>query len=168
MGLIAANLIRSLEKPKAGRRDHVIPVEQFKTMCSLIRDDEFRELLTVCWETGCRPQEVLSVEARHVDATVGCWVFPVSKSKGKQQQRNVYLTDTALTITRRLMTAFPRGPLFRNTNGRPRSAAAVNRRFARLRLALGRQKIEVLGLTTPKLKRLTKAQRNDVATASAS
>ena len=109
MGLIEANPVRSLEKPKAGRRDHVITAEQFETILVLVKDEEFRDLLTVCWETGCRPQEVLSVEARHVDLEGGCWVFPVDESKGKKHQRIVYLTDTALEITRRLMAAHPAG-----------------------------------------------------------
>ena len=112
MGLIAANPIRSLEKPKAGRRDHVIAADQFQTIFALVKDAQFRDLLTVCWETGCRPQEALSVEAAHVDIEGGCWAFPVNESKGKQLQRIVYLTDTALAITRRLMAVHPHGPLF--------------------------------------------------------
>src|SRR5271157_4305890 len=67
MGLIESNPVRSLEKPKAGRRDHVISADQFRTILFLVKDAEFRDLLTVCWETGCRPQEALSVEAAHVD-----------------------------------------------------------------------------------------------------
>jgi integrase len=163
MGLIAANPIRSIEKPKPGRRDHVITAEEFGIILSLVRDEGFRDLLTACWETGCRPQEALSVEARHVDAANGCWVFPVEESKGKKHQRIVYLTDAALAITRRRMLANPRGPLFRNTDGVPWSASSLNCRFARLRLALGRMKLAELGRTPPKLKRLTQPQRSDAA-----
>jgi integrase len=159
MGLIDTNPIRSLEKPKAGRREHVITPDQFGTILSLVKDAEFRVLLTVCWETGCRPQEAISVEAVHVDVEGGCWVFPVDESKGKEHQRIVYLTDTAVTITRRLMAAHPHGPLFLNTDGLPWPASALNCRFARLRLTLGRKKLDELGLTPPKLKRLTKPQR---------
>ena len=161
MGLIESNPVRSLEKPKAGRRDHVISADQFRTILFLVKDAEFRDLLTVCWETGCRPQEALSVEAAHVDVEGGYWVFPVDESKGKEHQRIVYLTDAALAITRRLMAAHPYGPLFLNTDGLPWSPSALNCRFARLRLALGRKKVEELGLTPPKLKRLTKPQRSD-------
>ena len=50
-----------------------------------------------------------------------------------------------------------------NTDGLPWSPSALNCRFARLRLALGRRKLDELGLTPPKLKRLTKAQRGDDA-----
>lgn len=161
MGLIGANPIRSMEKPKGGRRDHVISAEQFEIILSLVQDVEFRDLLTVCWETGCRPQEVLSVEAAHVDIEGYCWVFPVDESKGKEHQRIIYLTDEAMAITRRLTSVHPYGPLFVNTNGLPWSASALNCRFARLRLSLGRKKLDGLGLTPPKVKRLTQTQRAD-------
>jgi integrase len=164
MGLIDANPIRTLEKPKAGRREHVISEEEFAVILSLVRDEEFRDLLTVCWETGCRPQEALSVEAGHVDVAEGCWVFPVRESKGKKHQRIVYLTDMAMAITKRQMEVNRHGPLFLNTDGLPWSASALNCRFARLRLTLGRMKVDALGLTPPKLKRLTKPQRGDDAT----
>ncbi len=161
MGLIEANPIRSIEKPKAGRREHVIAPEQYATILATVRDSEFRDLLMTCWETGCRPQEVLSVEARHVDLANGCWEFPVDESKGKKRQRIVYLTDTALAITRRLMDLYPSGPLFRNTDGLRWTPSALNCRFARLRVALGRKAAAERGLTPPKIKRLTKGQRSD-------
>ena len=145
MGHLNAHALKSMEKPRAGRRDCLISDEQFAAVLSAVRDADFRELLTVCWETGCRPQEAVSVEAAHVDGNEGVWVFPVEASKGKTHQRIVYLTEAALAITRRRMAASPVGPLFRNTNGRPWSASALNCRFARLRLALGRRKIEELG-----------------------
>ena len=161
MGLIDASPIRTLEKPKAGRRENVISHEEFRAILSLIRDGQFRDLLTVCWETGCRPQEALSVEARYVDVAEGCWVFPTRESKGEKRQRIVYLPDTAMAITRRLMALHRQGPLFLNTDGIPWSASALNCRFARLRLALGRLKLAELDLTPPKLKRLTQLQRGD-------
>jgi integrase len=164
MGLIAANPVRSIEKPQAGRREHVIGDDQYATLLGLVRDCEFRDLLTLCWETGCRPEDALSVEARHVDLQNGCWAFPVQESKGKKHQRVVYLTDIGLAITRRLMLAHPTGPLLRNTDGLAWSPSALNCRFARLRLALGRAKLEEAGLMPPKLKRLTQAQRADAAT----
>ena len=163
MGLIGANPVRTLEKPRAGRRERVISAGMYGAILATVRDREFRDLLTACWETGCRPQEALSVEASHVNEAEGCWAFPVDESKGKERQRVVYLTDEALAITRRLMAAHPVGPLFLNTDGLPWSASALNCRFARLRLALGRKKVEELGLTPPKLKRLTKPQRIDCA-----
>lgn len=163
MGHIEASPVRSIEKPKAGRRDRVISDDQYREILGLVGDEEFRDLLTTCWETGCRPQEAVSVEARHVDLENGCWVFPVEESKGKKQKRVVYLTDEALEITRRLMARRPTGPLFRNTDGFAWTPFALNCRFGRLRVAIGKKRIEEQSLIPPKLKRLNKGQRADQA-----
>src|SRR5262249_22503163 len=73
LGLIEATPVRGVEKPRAGRRDLVISQGEFERILSLTRDEEFRDVLTVSWETGCRPQEVLAVECRHFDVEHGCW-----------------------------------------------------------------------------------------------
>jgi len=163
MGLVATNPVRHVEKPRAGRRDVVVTPAEYAWILGRVQDEQFRDLLTVCWETGCRPQEVLSVAARHVDVEGGRWVFPPEEAKGKRAHRVVYLTDAALAITRRLMGRWPEGPLFRNTDGRPWHPYALNCRFARLRLAHGRQRLAELGLMPPKLRRLGAAQRRDPA-----
>jgi hypothetical protein len=61
------------------------------------------------------------------------------------------------------MASHPHGPLLLNTNGLPWSPPALNCRLARLLLALGRKKLEDLGLKPPKLRRLSKARRSDPA-----
>lgn len=161
MGLIGASPVRHVEKPRAGRRDVVITPEEYAWILGQVRDQEFRDLLVVCWETGCRPEEVLAVEARHVDLDGGRWVFPPDEAKGKKAHRLVYLTDRAIEITRRLMVTHPEGPLFRNTGGRPWHPYALNCRFGRLRLAQGRQRIQQLGPLPPKIKRINGIQRRD-------
>jgi integrase len=163
MGLIGSSPVRHIEKPRAGRRDVVIAPEQYAWMLDQIKDQEFRDLLAVCWETGCRPQEILAVEARHVDAEGSRWVFPPEEAKGRRAHRVVYLTARALEVTRRLMGRHPDGPLFRNTDGRPWHPYALNCRFGRLRLAHGKQRVKELGLMPPKRKRLTASQRLDPA-----
>jgi integrase len=56
-----------MRKPAGGRRELVVSPEEFRTIMEKSRNREFRNLLIVTWETGCRPQESLRVEARHVD-----------------------------------------------------------------------------------------------------
>ena len=162
MGLIEASPVRHVEKPRAGRRDVVITPGEYAWILGRVKDEPFRDLLVVCWETGCRPQEVLAVEARHVDLEGGRWVFPPDEAKGKKAHRVVYLTDRALEITRRLTARHPEGPLFRNTDGRPWHPYALNCRFGRLRLAHGLQRIQQLGLMPPRIKRLDAARRRDL------
>jgi integrase len=78
---------------------------------ALAKDQEFQDLLELSWETGCRPHELFTVEARYVDLESCRWVFPVRESKGKKYQRVVYLTDKALAITQGLVVKNPTGPM---------------------------------------------------------
>jgi integrase len=98
-------------------QETVVTQEQYDLMLSLAKDREFQELLIVTWETGCRPQESLRVEAKHVDLASQRWVIPTTP--GKPDNRVVYLTENALAITKRSMVKHRRGPLIRNTDGVP-------------------------------------------------
>ncbi len=106
-----------------------------------MQDEHLRDLIVVSWETGCRPQESLRVEARHVDRVVRRWVFPKSESKNKKLSRVVYLTERAFEITQRRMLAAPFGPLFRNSLGRGWTTEAVNCGFKRIRTRLGKRRM---------------------------
>lgn len=159
-GHVASSPLAGYEKPKKGRRKLVVSPERFEEILKLTREP-FRTLLVVTWETGCRPQESLAVEARHVDFDKKRWVFPPDESKGEQWPRVVYLTPKALEITRKLMEAYPEGKLFHNSDGVPWRTDAVNNAFIRLRVVLGMIEIERLKLVPPKLKRLRGADRKD-------
>lgn len=104
-----------------------------------VKNQPFRDLLTVAWEVGCRPQELFRVEARHFDRRNRRWEFPAAESKGKKKIRLVYLTDNALAITERLCATFPAGPLFRTVDGTPLTRQGVSSAFARLKPAMGRK-----------------------------
>lgn len=116
-GYIDANPLAELEAPSAERREVLIREAEYEQLLESIRDPGFYDLVVTTWETGCRPQESLRVEARHVDLKNQRWVFPKSESKTKQMIRVVYLTDAALAISRRLMVTHSTGPLFRNSRG---------------------------------------------------
>jgi integrase len=137
-GYIDTNPIADLEVPVGDRKEVVISPEEFERMLSLVRNPDLADLMIVTWETGCRPQESLRVEARHVDAANQRWVFPKSEAKMKRTPRVVYLTDRALEISRRLMLAHPEEPIFRNTNGKPWTTEAVNCAFTLLQARMGR------------------------------
>jgi integrase len=139
MGYVQSSPLVHIEKPAATERDVVITGGQYEQILRYVPDEEFRDLLMVSWETGCRPQESLIVEARHVDQQSCRWIFPPKEAKGKKRPRVVYLTDTALCITQRRMLKWPEGPIFRNTRGRPWHPYAVNCRFERLKQKIGRK-----------------------------
>ncbi len=137
-GYLDKNPLASLEVPAAERREVIVTPEEFTKLLSFCRDENFRDLVVVTWETGCRPQESLKVEARHVDLAHQRWVFPSKESKGKRAPRIVYLNDKAWEITQRLLQRNPSGQLFRNADGIPWTTEAVNCAFDRLQARMGR------------------------------
>jgi len=140
-GLIDSNPIAFAEKPPITNREVVIPNEHYRYMLEN-SDPCFRDLITVAWESGPRPQELTTVEKRHVDFARGRWVFYTVESKGKRIRRVVYLTDNSLNITKRLCDQWPEGPIFRNTKGEPWNKTSLNSRFVRMQIRMGRQEMK--------------------------
>jgi integrase len=137
-GIIDKSPIAHMEKPAAGKRETVLSEREFTRLLALAPGAAFRDLLTATWETGCRPQESLIVEARHVDLQNCRWVIPESEAK-TDAIRIVYLTEAALEITRTRMLRFPVGPIFRNSRGKPWTTNAVNNGFQRIQIRMGKQ-----------------------------
>jgi integrase len=106
-GFLERNPIADLEIPAAERREVSLDEEDIALLLASIRDETLRDLVTVTVETGCRPQESLRVEARHVDLKNQRWVFPKGESKNKRMSRVVYLSDRAAAIIRRLVARYP-------------------------------------------------------------
>ena len=144
-GYIDENPIAHMEMPSAQARDKVITSEQFEELLGYVTDRAFRDLLTVTWETGCRPQESLRVEKRHVDLANSRWVFPRSEAKGGNMPRVVYLTEPAKCIVERLVLANPQGKLFRNSKGRDWNKHSVGCAFGRVQLRMGKRAIAETG-----------------------
>lgn len=138
LGYIAASPIPYLEKPQPSRREQAVTVEEWHTIRDHYDDgDPFRDLLEFAWETGCRPQEVKAVEARHVQRAKHRVVFPATEAKGKKRIRMIYMTPRAEAIISRLTKSHPTGLLFLNTKGRAWNYASMNCRFATLKKHLG-------------------------------
>jgi integrase len=150
-GYIDENPIRDLEVPGATAREVFISGEEFERACGLIRDRDFLELCRVTFEVGCRPQEILRIEARHCDFKNSRWVLPPSEAKGKRKPRIIYLTPRALDISLRLAEKYPTGRLFRNSKDKPWTMASVNCGFSRLRARMGRHAIMEQGLDIQEL-----------------
>ena len=141
-GYINVNPIARMKKPRYVPRgdEAYISDQQFAALIEAAQDtckpyeaEPFVDYLTVLKDTGCRPQEIRAVEARHFDAENRVWRFPASESKGKRNARVVPLqTQRAFEICRRLALKHPEGPLFRNSDGNSWTAYAVSCRFQRL------------------------------------
>ena len=144
MGVIDKNPVRHLEKPQVGKREQLITPDEYAMLLGHFPDEAFRDLLEMAWHTGARPQETIRVEARHADLANRRVVLPPKEAKGKKRFRIIYLNDAALELVRRRAAERPEGPIFRNLNGDPWTAWAVNNRFCRLQQALGREGMEEL------------------------
>jgi len=173
-GLLDRSPVRAVEKPQGKTRDTLIGREQFDRIVATIADEHFRDLLTVVWLTGCRPQEAVRVEARFVHD--GYWLFPKEESKGKKRNRVVFLTDEALAISRKWAERHPTGPIFRNTQKRPWTASAVNCRFTAIQIAFGRAAMAERGVQVderevkrlvPKLRPIRKTRNGETVDKSA-
>jgi integrase len=138
-GRVEKSPIAYVEKPPPGKRENVIEYAVYQRMLELTATQEFRDLITVSWEVGSRPQEIWRVEKRHLDLSDKRWVFPVKESKGKKKIRIVYLTDLALEVCRRLAAKHPVGPLFRNSDGLPWNRHATSCVFLRMKKHLGKK-----------------------------
>jgi len=138
LGHITASPISYIEKPQATRREQVVTVEEWKAIRDYYKKgDPFRNLLEFAWETGCRPQEVKAIEARHVQLAKHRVLFPAAEAKGKKRPRIIYMTKRAEEIVRELIKAHPKGILFLNTKGHAWNYESMNCRFTTLKKHLG-------------------------------
>ena len=146
-GLLDFNPVATLEIPSADHREVAFSGADVERLLDYIRNPDLRDLVITTWECGCRPQESLRVEARHVDAVNHRWVIPKRESKTKRLVRVVYLNDRAWEITQRRTAEFPDGPIFRNTAGKPWSTEAVNCAFQSIRQRIGIEEMNRRGET---------------------
>jgi integrase len=159
--LIVRSPLRKVNRPRMKRREVVLSDEEFARLLADASGEAFRDVLVTAWETGCRPQEIVAVEARHVDLVNARWIFPVDESKGERSPRIVYLNARALEITRRLALRHPSGPLFRNEEGRPWNRHALGCAFARLQIADGLRRMKELGVDAPAVPRFRRREFAD-------
>lgn len=146
-GYLEKNPIAGLEIPAGECKEVSVTPDDVELLLATIKDEGFRDLVTVTVGSGCRPQESLRVEARHVDLANQRWVFPRSESKNKKLSRVVYLDDEAARIVTKLVERHPTGKLFRNQNGDPWTTSAVNCSFTKIQIRLGMKIMRERGLT---------------------
>ena len=140
-GYIGHSPIARMKKPRCACREFYVPVVEWLRVLNAARGQEFKELVTVMFASGARPQEIRHIEARHYEPELVRLVFLRDESKGKKRRRVVYLDDVAREIVKRLVASYPRGPLFRNSRGRAWTSDALSARFRRLKSKLGMPKL---------------------------
>lgn len=133
-----ADPLADMERPAASKRKKIMTADQFATILAAVADREFRDFLSVLWETGARPGELMGMEARHVRPDAPFAVMEAHKTARKTgEDRVIPLAGEAEAIVRRLCAEHPTGPIFRNRKGTPWTRHIVAHRFGRLRRKLG-------------------------------
>jgi integrase len=133
------NPIMGMEKPEAAKRTIIVPLEEFEVMLASVADQSFRDLMIVAYDSGCRPQEVKRLEARHVELDRHRAVVPTEEGKGKIARAIYFPTERSLEIITRLVKEHPEGPMFLNLKGNPWTRFAVKCRFDRIQKKIGRR-----------------------------
>lgn len=133
-GHIADDPLAKMERPRPRRREDVADAGKATAMIASAVSPEFRDLLTVLRETGCRPGEAVRIEARHID-----WERRIAVLAGKTTARTgrarvIHLTEAAMVVLAGCAERHGEGgPLLRNTKGQPWTRTALNTQMRRLR-----------------------------------
>jgi len=141
-GHLAKSPLAHVVKPPYTPRDAIVTPEQWDQLTAALQQrgepgQRFLELLTLMRQTGCRPLEARTAEARHVDRKGKCLIFERTETKGygsdhTVERRVIPLTDDVFAICCRLAVKYPTGPLFRNSNGEPWTRYDIKSWFKRL------------------------------------
>ena len=148
-GYIDKHMLWGLSIPANEYREVTIPVADYLRLLAAITDAAFRDLVMLTWETGCRPQESVRIEARHVDVARQRIVFPKAEAKGKRKPRIIYLTQIALEIVVRCCEKNPVGPILRRINGQPWSRDKASWMFGQLQRRMGQAEADQQGIPVP-------------------
>ena len=166
--LIDATPLAKVRKPAQEGREIAISPAEYLRIIEAVNEPAFRDLLELAWETGARPQELRTFEARHVEVEQNRIVFPPSEAKGKKRHRVIYLgTDRARAIVRRLCGERPAGSILRNAAGEPWTKDAINCAFVRLRVVLGLRAMKESNIPFKKIPRFRRSKFNPAELAAA-
>lgn len=127
-GHITVNQLKPMKRPRPERREDIPDDAEIRRFVDAA-NPAFRQTLIFMRETGCRPGEVYMMEKRHVDLENREVRFRIGEDKtsGKTgRPRVIHLNDLALAMVTSLVSQYPAGPLFRNTEGKPWTRFAVN------------------------------------------
>lgn len=142
--LISENPLRGYGRPgiRSRSRDCLVSPEKHQTIIRLCRYEGMRQLVIALEDTGARPGELLSAEARYWDKEKRALFYPANqrRKKGEFQHkaarykdRTIYFTGEAAEMMEKLLKKHPTGGPFRNPQGRPHTVASVVRFFERIR-----------------------------------
>jgi integrase/recombinase XerC len=143
VGMISSNPLTGVRKPRRhSRGSRVVVSEAVHRKFVEAANPALADLLTVLWETGCRPSELFNLTAAMVDWTNGVVLLTHHKTADKTgKPRLIVLTATALAVLRRAADRNPDGPLLRKLCGQPWNADDLGRMLRVLGKRIGEKVI---------------------------
>lgn len=146
-GDLDSDPLAKMKKPREKACEDVPEAVAVRAVLDAIEDENFKDIVTAIWQTGCRVSEAYRLEARHVDLEAGAWVFDGKTGRATGKPRVVYMTPDVADICRKWMAVHPAGALFRSNKGKPwpRQLLSQRMRILRRRLGLG-DEVKLKGL----------------------
>jgi integrase len=135
-GLLSANPLRGMKRPKPAPRGRGQSEAEFRTMLRGEKSGRFKRLLFALWSTGCRPKEARTLRWENV--LEDRWVLPDHKTVHKTRTpRVVYLNAAMRKLMKVVRRDAPGDHVFTNTYGEPWTGNAIRLRVQRLKKTLG-------------------------------
>ena len=136
-GHLVRDPLIGLERPRAARPVRAVDPETVGRILAAAEPAEFRDLLVILRETGCRVGEATAMEAKQIDWERRIVVLRKHKTDAGWAPRVIHLTERSAAILAEYAGRFPGGPVLRNSKNRPWSRNAVTCAMQRVRRKTG-------------------------------
>jgi integrase len=143
--LTATNPLKGMKIPAIKSRgvESVVGPELFKEICDAVAPD-FRTVLVVLRDLGCRPQAVCRVEAKDIDLEERIWTLTEHKTRGKtRRDQHIPLTVRVAEMCAEQMIKYPVGPIFRRSCGTPWTSRLISSRFVAVKDKLKKRGVKI-------------------------
>lgn len=141
-GFIQIDLFSRVANPwRIMARTEPMKPEDYELVMSLSRlSSEFKELVEFIWRTGIRPDELVKLAARHLDARLMIARFqPAEHKTGTKTglQREVHIPADLWDRLQAYALVHKQGPLLRKHNGNPWTSKELSEKWHKLKVRHG-------------------------------
>ena len=131
--LIERNPCKRVTKPKSRSRSTEAVISELNHGRLIeAASPEFRVVLTVLHDTGCRPGEAASMTAENFDPANGVVRLETHKSDRSGKARLIFLPINVVELLKTQVERYRTGSLLRSRNGHPWNARSITQAMMRL------------------------------------
>jgi integrase len=143
VGLIDRDPLDRCPLPTIQARKLAITDDDARAVLAAIKQQQFHDLISFLWLTGCRPSEAFQLRSTDIDKAGNVVYLQLHKTARKTgRPRCIPLCEAASQILSRLISTAPPGlPLFRNRDGRPWALSQVSCRLRYLAAHCGAPRV---------------------------